>query len=192
MDAKQAFERHVQGLVGLAVESVDYWDVYDFSDGPTRWDYGDWHHAAMGVELGTAGDPVTIIWTNRFFPYGVEVFREPIESFLVLHKEGPQRVGPNGPSAWDRFLGHRVIAVATYWDTLSLGASTRDGHVIEPASELELPTAIRLDFGSGSVWFVAAIPQAPDMTEVFMPGDEIMVLFSQAKAQAMGLHTRSD
>jgi hypothetical protein len=52
----------------------------------------------MGVQLATDAGPVT--WTNTFFPYGVEVFADPIERHLVLGEAGPERVGPNGESRW--------------------------------------------------------------------------------------------
>lgn len=46
---------------------------------PARWDYGDWHHAVIGVQLSTDAGPVTLMWSNTFHPYGVEVFDDPIE-----------------------------------------------------------------------------------------------------------------
>lgn len=187
---KAAFERDVQGLVGLTVNAVDYWGVHNFSDEPAGWDYGDWHQAVMGVQLGTTAGPVTIIWTNRFYPYGVEAFRKPIEQFFMAGDEGPLRVGPTGPSAWDQFLGHRITGAATNWGTIGFGPATRDGRVVEPARDVELPTAIRLDFDAGSVWFVAAISQWPEMDEVFIPGDEIIVVFSRETLRSMGLATK--
>ena len=60
------------------------------------------------------------------------------------------------------------------------------GEVVERARAVDLPTALRLDFDAGSVWFAAAIPQAPSMEDVFIPGDEIMVVFSASKIRAMG------
>jgi hypothetical protein len=50
----------------------------------------------MAVQLGTDRGPVTLTWTSTFFPYGVEVFHEPIEAHLVRGEAGPERVGPNG------------------------------------------------------------------------------------------------
>lgn len=187
MDSKSGFEGSVRGLIGLSIEAVDYWDVHNFGDEPARWDYGDWHHAVMGVQLTTDAGPISVMWTNRFYPYGVEVFRDQIESFLVLGEEGPQRVGPDGPSQWDRFFGLPIIGAATNWEVLGLGPGMRDGQIVTPARSIDLPTAVRLDFDAGSVWFVTAMPQWPDMEQVFMPGDEVMVVFSEEKARAMGL-----
>lgn len=36
---------------------------------------------------------------------------------------------------------------------------------------------LRIDF-AGPAWMITGIPQAPEMQEVFMPGDEIMAVFS--------------
>jgi hypothetical protein len=49
-----------------------------------------------------------------------------------------------------------------------------------------VPITLRLDFAAGPVWFVAGIPQLPDPQRVFIPGDEIMVVFSQQKMHDMG------
>ena len=53
------------------------------------------------------------------------------------------------------------------------------GEVVEPARAVEVPTALRLDFNAGPVWFAAAIPLRPTMEGVFTEGDEIMVVFSR-------------
>ena len=62
--SKVAFEESVRGLIGVTINSVDYWDVHNFSDEPSEWDHGDWHHAAMGVQLNSDAEPITVIWTN--------------------------------------------------------------------------------------------------------------------------------
>jgi hypothetical protein len=51
---------------------------------------------------------------------------------------------------------------------------------------VDVPTALRLDFDAGAVWFVAAIPQPPNMHRVFLPGEEIMVVFAREKMRDMG------
>ncbi|GLZ35338.1 hypothetical protein Lesp02_75250 [Lentzea sp. NBRC 105346] len=51
---------------------------------------------------------------------------------------------------------------------------------------VDVPTALRVDFLAGAVWFVAAIPQAPEMQRVFVLGDEMMVVFSHGKMRDMG------
>ena len=184
--SKVAFEESVRGLIGVTINSVDYWDVHNFSDEPSEWDHGDWHHAAMGVQLNSDAEPITVIWTNRFTEYGVEVFRDPIETQFTTHEEGPQRIGPDGPSAWDRFLGHPVVSAATLWETVRIGPPTIDGQVVGPARDFQVPSALQLEFDSGSVWFVAAMPMPPDLEKTLVPGDEIMVVFSEETMQAIG------
>jgi len=49
-----------------------------------------------------------------------------------------------------------------------------------------MPVAVRLDLPA-SVWFVAGIPLLPDPRSVFIPGDEIMVVFSRDKMRGHGL-----
>jgi hypothetical protein len=109
-DARARFEAKVQRLLGRRIQSVDYWDIHNFGSEPARWDYGEWHHAVMGVQLSTDADPVTVTWTNTFHPYGVEVCDDPIERHLVLNEAGPQRNGPDGASRWTPFPGHAGAA----------------------------------------------------------------------------------
>jgi hypothetical protein len=141
----------------------------------------------MGVQLWTDAGPVTVTWTSRFFPYGVEVFLEPIEHHLDQHEEGPTRNGPDPTAQWARRLGTPIRSTQIWWDQMELDPGTRsDGTIVSPARSVELPTAIRLDFDAGAVWLVAAIPQRPGMDHIFRPGDEIMVVFSTTRMHRMG------
>jgi hypothetical protein len=45
---------------------------------------------------------------------------------------------------------------------------------------------LRVDFAAGPVWVVAGIPQPPEMREVFIPGDEIMVVFLAERMRQIG------
>ena len=49
-----------------------------------------------------------------------------------------------------------------------------------------VPVALRFDFEVGPVWFVAGIPAWPDMREVFIPGDEIMIVFTGRRMVELG------
>ena len=40
--------------------------------------------------------------------------------------------------------------------------------------------------GLGPVWMVAGIPQVPGMREVFVPGDQIMVVFTAERMRQIG------
>ena len=48
-EARASCEASVSSLRGRSVLAVDYWDIHSFGEGPAQWDYGDWHHAVMGV-----------------------------------------------------------------------------------------------------------------------------------------------
>jgi hypothetical protein len=102
---------------------------------------------------------------------------------------GPERVGPNGDgtSRWGPCLGSLIRGTACHWERLEIGPSRRaDGSTAGRAYAVDLPVALRLDFAAAAVWFVAGIPQLPDMQRVFIPGDEIMVVFSHEKMHEMG------
>jgi hypothetical protein len=189
VDLRAGFEAKLTGLRGRRLSAVDYWDVHSFGPESPEWDYGDWHHAVMGVQLGTGQGPVTVTWTGTFYPYGVEVFHEPITDHLVLHEDGPQRVGPDScrPGVWAPYLGTPVCGGGFHWERLEIGPGQRsDGTIVSPPYTVDVPTALRLDFPAGAVWFVAGIPQFPDTRRVFIPGDEIVVVFSAGRMRDMG------
>ncbi|MGI5241778.1 hypothetical protein [Dactylosporangium sp. CA-139066] len=157
-DVRRRFNDSVRGLRGRRLTAVDYWDVYNYGPDPAVWDYGDWHHAVMGVQLGTDLGPVTVTWTSTFYPYGVEVFHEPIEHHVVVDEHGPQRIGPNleGDSPWAPLLGSQISDTAVHWEQLRIGPSYRsDGRIVGAAYEVDVPVALRLDFDAGPVWYVA-------------------------------------
>ncbi|WP_410580650.1 hypothetical protein [Amycolatopsis sp. lyj-108] len=188
-DLRARFEARLCALRGRRLLAVDYWDVHNFASEPARWDYGNWHHAVMGVGLGTDTGPVTITWTDTFYSYGVEVLDGRIEDHLILDEEGPERIGPDAGSGspWDRYLRTPIRETAVHWERLELGPGRRaDGSVVEPARAVDVPMAVRLDFAAGAVWFVAAMPEPPEWQRVFVGGDEIMVVFSAEKMRDMG------
>ncbi|MEV1056697.1 hypothetical protein AB0I92_05565 [Micromonospora chalcea] len=182
-------EGKLRDLRGRRLTSVDYWNVHDFGPNRAPWDYGDWHHAVMGVQLGTDLGSVAVTPTNTVYPYGVEVFHEPIGHHLLLGESGPERVGPDvdGQSPWAPLLGSRVRGTACHWEQFQIGPSRRaDGSIAAPAHTVDVPIAIRLDFTADPIWFVAAIPRLPGPQGVVIPGDEIMVVFSAGKMRDMG------
>ncbi len=180
------FDAKVTCVEGRRLLSVDYWDIFEPAD--AEWDYGGWHHAAMGVQLGTDQGPVTVIWTAAFFAYGVEVFLGPISDHFIA-EGGPHRVGPdiNVESPWQGRIDSLVSGTAVHWTRVEVGPAVRsDGLLVRPAYTVDVPTVLRLDFAAGPVWFVAAMPQGPNMQDVFIMGDEIMVVFSAEKMRSLG------
>ncbi|MFC0533923.1 hypothetical protein [Phytohabitans kaempferiae] len=116
-------------------------------------------------------------------------FYEPIEDHLVLGEAGPERVGPDaeGTSRWAPYLATPIHDTACHWERLEIGPSRlADGSIARSAYAVELPVALRLNFTAGAVWFVAGIPQWPDMAGVLIPGNEIIVVFSHEGMRAIG------
>ncbi|WIM97292.1 hypothetical protein ACTOB_000799 [Actinoplanes oblitus] len=183
-EVRADFDRRVGSLRGRRVLSVGYWDLNGM--GPdAEWDFGDWHHAVMGVQLTTGAGPVTVTWTATFYPYGVEVFLQPIDRHV--DQNGTQRVGPSTDSRWTAVLGQPVRDARVSWERFTIGPAMRsNGQVVGRSHDVDVPTALRLDFDGGPVWFVAGIPQFPNPESVFIPGDEIVVVFTASKMRQMG------
>ena len=191
MELQQRYLRKTDALVGCRICSVTYWDVYNYSDEPRSWDFGDWHHAVMGVELLTDQGPVTVIWTDTFFPYGVEAFPESISRHLFLGEYGPQGWPVSDNLYWRERSGSPITSVSTFWETIHVGPGICGGVVVSEAETHEVPVALRLDFAAGPVWMVAGIPQWPNVESVFIPGDEILVVFSSARMRKIGFQKRT-
>jgi len=184
---RQRFEATASQLRGRGLIDIRYWDVQNLSGAERKWDYGDWHHAVMGVDLMTDRGPACVMWTNTFFPYGVEVFLSPAAEHLTLGEGGPESWPASDSTRWRPLLGRPIRQVSTHWERLSLGPATlSSGEIVSPAREVELPVAIRLDLDSTPVWLIAAIPQWPEMREVFIPGDEIMIVFTSKRMREIG------
>ncbi len=132
----------------------------------------------MGVELRTDRGPSCVLWTSTFFPYGVEVFQTSMSEPLVAGDEGPESWDVSGSDRWRNRLNSPVAGVQTFWERFTIGpAYVRTTRVADPY-EVDVPVALRIDFPAGPVWMVAGIPQPPEMQEVFVPGDEILVVFT--------------
>lgn len=176
-------------LEGRRVLEIVYWDVHNFADEPRTWDYGDWHHAVMGVDLITDGGPSCVQWTDTFFPYGVEVFPTRASEHFDAGDDGddgPESWSVSTSDRWRNRLRSRVENVQTFWERFTIGpAHVGNVRVADPC-EVDVPVALRLDFAAGPVWMVAGIPQWPEMQEVFVPGDEIMVVFTADRMRQIG------
>jgi hypothetical protein len=180
------YDSKVAAMMGRRVLEVRYWDVHNFAGEPRAWDYHDWHHAVMGVELRTDGGPSCVLWTSTFFPYGVEVFHTPMSEHIVTGDEGPESWDVSESDRWRDRLRSPVASVRTFWERLTIGPGyVRSSRVAEPY-EVDVPVALRIDFAAGPVWMVAGIPQAPEMRDVFVPGDEIMVVFTAGRMRQIG------
>ncbi|WP_432831651.1 hypothetical protein [Dactylosporangium sp. CA-092794] len=61
-----------------------------------------------------------------------------------------------------------------------------NGQVIGPPYDVDVPTALWLDFDGRPVWFVAGTPQFQEPHDAFIPGDAIVIVFAASKIRQMG------
>jgi hypothetical protein len=180
------YEAKAAALVARKVLEVRYWDIRYFVGDPRIWDYGDWHHAVMGVELLTDRGPSCVLWTSTFYPYGVEVFHTPMSEHIVRCEAGPESWDASGSDRWRGKLSSSVTDVQVFWEQIAVGLAPAASAWGADSRTVDVPVALRIDFSAGPAWMVAGIPQAPEMQEVFMPGDEIMVVFSAERMRQIG------
>ena len=82
--------------------------------------------------------------------------------------------------------GSPVANAQTLWEPFTIGPALVGNTRVSDPYAVNVPIALRIDFAAGSVWMVAGIPQAPEMREVFVPGDEIMVVFTDERMRRIG------
>ncbi|MGQ0845582.1 MAG: hypothetical protein ACT4QF_15780 [Sporichthyaceae bacterium] len=141
----------------------------------------------MGVGFVLDNGPACVLWTDTFFPYGVEVFRDPLSDHLSDGPEGPEAWEVTDHRMWAGRIGRPITGASAFWETLEIGPGvTADGRQVSDAHVEELPVALRLDFEAGPVWLAAACVEYPNVDDVFIPGDEIVVAFTREKMQQMG------
>jgi hypothetical protein len=187
-DERRRFEEQARGaLLGRRVAEVSYWDLHNYSDQPRSWDHGDWHHAAMGVEMVTDASPVSVVWTNRFFPYGIEVIPTPISDDFGTGPEAPEGWPVTDHPYWQARKSGRVENVRFFWERFTVGPARRSsGEIVGEPHTYEVPLAIRLDFSHGPLWMVAAMAPEADDDRAFVGGDEILVVFTRERMTTLG------
>jgi hypothetical protein len=187
-DERAAYTKRAEdALLGKRLIGVSYADIHNFSDEPREWDHGDWHHAVMGVGFDTDGGPACVTWTSTFFSHGIEAFAEPLEAHLVLDPHGPEMWSVSEHPYWSQRRNEPVLRVGFFWEHVTMGPGrTSTGEVVRPAEQFDVPLALRMDFASGPVWMLAAIPRWPEATEFFPFGDELMIFFSPDALRKMG------
>ena len=176
-------------MVGKTLSAVHYSDVHAYGPEPREWDYGDWHHSVMGLELSLSDGPASVLWTNTFHPYGIDVMRQPLSDYLLQDEYGPEVWDASDHPFWSARIGQLIQSAELKWDRLELGASYRnsDGAKMSDPHSIDVPIILRLNFETGPVWFIVAIPQLPAADEVFGFGDEIMVILTREKMLRIGL-----
>lgn len=189
--ARARYEHVCAELVGRRISQVTYWHLHGFGNGPPEWDFGDWHHAEVEVELLTDAGPYTVTWTPTFDDYGIEILREPAFSASQLSTEQPPEfTRAEGHPRWLQLLSSPVREAAIYWETVTRypTVSFRDGvPVVENREDVRsVPFAQRLDFDDGPVWMLAAIPPTTSDDQPFMGADEVLVVFTAERMLRFG------
>lgn len=180
------YEAKSAALTGRSMQQIRYWDIHNYSSEPRDWDYGDAHHAVMGVELLTDRGSSCVLWTGTFFCYGVEVFHTPMAGQLVLGEDGPECWDAGSSDRWRQRLRSPVVGVQTYWEHVRVGPAYVRGTQVSGPHEVDVPVALRLDFSAGPAWMVAGMPMAPGMRDVVVGGDEIIVAFTADRMRQIG------
>jgi hypothetical protein len=166
-------------LVGRRIGKATYYGLHDYNERTEDWDYGDWHHPVMGVELTMMDAEVySAVWGSSFTHYGLEIFPSPMSAHL-------RNVGePDGPPRWDVTTHPRWVNLAR---RPIVGAQILWDEAIGDLGPVQCPTAVRLDFSTGSAWLIAAAPVWPGPESFWVGSDEVIVGFSKDFAKILAL-----
>jgi hypothetical protein len=118
--------------------------------------------------------------------YGVEILPTPVPDHLDNDEDGPESREVSGSDCWRTRLGSPVRSVETFWEHFTIGPAYVRGIRVADSCAVDVPVALRLDLMAGAAWMVAGIPQAPQMREVLVPGDELMVVFTAQRMRQIG------
>ena len=159
-------------LIGRRPSKILYYGLRSEEDprGYDDWDYGDWHHPVMGVELYVDNERYSCVWGGSFGEYGLELFDSPMTDHLVRVEEsdGTPFWDVTEHPMWQALLTDPIVGTKLLWARSDTGT----------ADPMQVPTAVRLDFARGTAWVVAAMPQGPEMDRFWVPADEVLVAFS--------------
>jgi hypothetical protein len=182
------YVRTVASLRGRCVMEVSYFPLAwggGGGDGDIEvedWDFGDWHLPTMGVELLVDdGTRYAAVWGHSFDYHGLEIYRGPMSGELgvVGQPGGAPKVPVTEHVAWSGILGAPLTGAEILW---SKGAYGR-----------RLPVAVELSTQTSAVWLVAAVPATWPADGHFNLGtDDVMVVFTHALAEAIGLAPRAE
>jgi hypothetical protein len=172
------YRRSLSALVGRRLTSVVHYGLRYAPQHGVQWDFDQWHHPEMGVELVLDdGSVYSAVWGDAFGHFDLELVCEPMRNLLVGVGE------PDGPRVWE-------VTTHPRWAAL-LGEPIRDAQLVwndDAVDEGPVPVAVRLRFSQGDVWLVAGEPvDWPPAGRFYLAMDEVLVIFTRDLAGRLGL-----
>lgn len=116
----------------------------------------------------------------------MEILPTPASDHFVDDEHGPESWEVSATDRWRTRINSPVRNVSTFWERFTVGPAYVRGNRVADPDEVDVPVALRLDFTAGPVWMVAGVPQPPLMQEVYVPGDQLMVVFAVERMRQIG------
>lgn len=168
VSTRQQFDAIVDGLNGVVIDRVCCFEVEYETDEASYLDRPDiGHFLDYGVEWRlTDGTFRSFIWDNTFYPYGVGLFSEPLESQVTESRK------------WD-------VTHSAEWQPLvrqPVSAATAFRSCVEEPtgnSRTYYPQDLRITFGSIQSIYICAAQYLESSDQIMGLSDEIMVVFSE-------------
>lgn len=151
------------------------------------WDYGDLHWPEVGVELTTdEGESYYLIWDHQVTNFDLTLGEGPISAHWIPLRDAPDQARSwdvSGHPRWGPFLGVPLSDVSIITDDVDASAGSVGTQV---------PVAVRLAASNESVWIIEAQPKDAtkldlDRRNFWIGADEVIVIFGDVGAQAVGL-----
>jgi hypothetical protein len=171
------------------VQKVIYVGLYYEGRPEDGWDHGDLHWPEVGVELTTSdGERYHAIWDSQVTQFDLTLAKGPISDQWLPLRDTPDQARSwdvSGHPRWRPFLDVPLLDVSVITDDVDTPGSS---------ARTQVPVAVRLETSGQSVWIVEAQPKDAAKLDLkrdnfWIGADEVIVIFGDAGAQAVGLPT---
>ncbi|WP_221090828.1 hypothetical protein [Deinococcus aquaedulcis] len=163
---RESFDQDVQGLVGLQLKRVRYYELH--GDWPSWHADPDFDSLKQGLDF--IGDDASffITWDASFWSYGLCVRSGALVDFL----SGGQFGDVSATSRWSGLCGQRVRAARFIWEPIPLAED-----------RAVYPQHLVLTFEAGNQVYVSAATPQGTRAPFFGMSDHVVVLFDQELAR---------
>ena len=168
---RDEFEIQCQELVGNVVIQVLYYEI-EYQNGEQFWNRDPrFDSLDYGLDLVTKdGKIFSVIWDNKFFPYGISIKNDSLENFL----RSANIIVVSNSSRWQDVLGQEIVMTSVIWSWVNERNSEE---------KIYYPQDLVIRFESGQEIFLSALEISDDNSYSHM-ADNITVIFDKSVATA--------
>jgi len=179
---REQFEAAIQGLVGLTIADVTYFEIEYQTQEPCYLHQPKiGHFLDFGVEFRMAcGSYRSFLWDGTFYQYGIGLF--PYAACLEVNTQRQWVV--SATPEWRQIIGSSVASARIYWSWVSGSPAAKEAY------RTYYPQDIELAFTCGKHIYLSASQYSDKTDSLYGMSDDILIVFdeSAAKKYQVGPH----